>query len=81
MPKEKQKKRTISVSHFRNKCIGCGACEMVCPKYWKIDEDGRAVLKDALKLKHFYKGEINTEDYEENKLAAELCPTGVIKID
>jgi ferredoxin len=81
MSPETPKKRTLPVSLYRDKCIGCGSCELMCPKYWKIDDDGKATLKDSQKIKNFYRAEIDAEDYGINKLAADLCPTKVIKLD
>jgi ferredoxin len=77
----KPKKRKFVVCHFRDRCIGCGACAMVCPKYWTIEDDGKAKIKDAETIKNFDRAEVDLEDYNENKLASELCPTNVIKID
>ena len=26
----------------QEKCIGCGTCEVVCPKYWKLNNQNKA---------------------------------------
>ena len=28
----------------REKCIGCGSCAALCPKYWEMAEDGKSRL-------------------------------------
>ncbi|MEL1133851.1 ferredoxin [Desulfitobacterium sp. THU1] len=28
----------------RESCIGCGACESVCPKVFQMDEEGLAIV-------------------------------------
>lgn len=70
------------VQHYRENCIGCGNCELVCPKYWEMNpEDGKATLKDSEKKKgEIYQRKLDIEDTEENDLASQLCPVGIIKI-
>lgn len=71
------------VQHYRENCIGCGNCELVCPKYWEINkEDGKADLKQAEEKNNgqVFQRKLDIEDTAENKLAAELCPVGIIKV-
>ncbi len=71
----------MHIIHDRDNCIGCGACSDTCPKYWELSlEDGRADLKNAEKKGGHFQRKLNMEDLEENKAAADFCPTGVIKI-
>lgn len=35
----------------KSKCIGCGACEVVCPEGIKIGPDGKAEVIDQEKIK------------------------------
>jgi len=35
----------------KEKCIGCGACEAVCPEGFKIGEDGKAEVVSQEKAK------------------------------
>ena len=51
------------------KCIGCGACEIVCPESFKI-KDGKAY---AIKV------EIEKLTCEKN--AASGCPVGAISVN
>lgn len=49
-------------------CIGCGTCEALCPKVFKVDENGKSQVLEA--------------DYEENKAcideAISNCPVQAI---
>lgn len=54
----------------REKCIGCGSCQSVCPKYWKMAEDNKAD----------YLGKEEVEDIECNQEAADSCPVQCIHI-
>lgn len=50
-------------------CIGCGACQAVCPEVFEIEDDGLAgVIVD----------EVNEELKEDAIDAKEGCPTGAI---
>lgn len=52
----------------KNKCIGCGTCAALCPKVFKLGEDGKAEVIDP------------RADTDENiKNAIESCPVGAIK--
>lgn len=52
----------------KNKCLGCGTCVALCPKVFKLGNDGKAEVIDP-------KG-----DTEENiKNAIDSCPVGAIK--
>ena len=67
---------TIIQEHKR--CIGCGACAAVCPKYWKMEEDGKAKPIGAKKAGENY--ELKTEGNNCNKQAADACPVECIMI-
>lgn len=62
----------------REKCIGCGSCQALCPKYFELQEDGKSHIKDAVKQ--------DVEELEVAKLecaesAAEACPVQCIHIE
>ncbi|MBI2042411.1 MAG: ferredoxin [Candidatus Nealsonbacteria bacterium] len=62
----------------REKCIGCGACEAVCPEYWRMADDGKTNLIGAEK-----QGEneiLEVRKAAGNKDAAEACPVQCILI-
>ncbi|MDO4963036.1 MAG: ferredoxin [bacterium] len=54
----------------KDRCIGCGACQAVCPEVFEIEDDGLAgVIVDEVK-------EDNLEDAIDAK---EGCPTSAIE--
>jgi ferredoxin len=69
------------VIHYRDTCIGCGSCELVCPKYWKMnEEDGKADLINSEQKGDTFQTKLDIEDEEDMKLAASLCPVNIIKV-
>ncbi len=53
----------------RDNCIGCGACEAICPEVFNLDDDGLStVICDDFK------------NIDENNVteAVESCPTSAI---
>ncbi|MFH1402989.1 MAG: ferredoxin [Candidatus Altiarchaeota archaeon] len=57
------------IKQTRDACIGCGACEAVCPENWKMMEDGKAKpVKTEL------------DELGRNRDAEENCPVACIKI-
>lgn len=66
----------------RDGCIGADVCEAVCPKHWKMADDGKVDLIGSVKEPNgeFYTKEIDQEDFESMKLAADGCPVKVIHI-
>ncbi|MBU1179224.1 ferredoxin [Patescibacteria group bacterium] len=61
-------------------CIGCGTCVILCPKFWEISDDGKAILKGAVKKEN---GDLELEIDEIgcNKDTEDACPVKVIKIE
>lgn len=67
------------IIHQRKKCLGCGACAAICPKFFEINEkDGLAVLKNSKKVGENF--ELEIDKIYCLKDAAEACPVGIIKI-
>lgn len=62
----------------REKCIGCGSCQALCPKYFELIEDGKSHIKDAVKQDV---EELEVEKIECAGSAAEACPVQCIHID
>lgn len=58
----------MKLSVDKNICIGCGACQAICPDVFEIEEDGLANVK----------GQINDETKEDAIDAKEGCPVGAI---
>jgi ferredoxin len=53
-------------------CIGCGVCVAIASKYFRIGDDGKSEP---------IKEEVDPEDEELVRTAAQSCPTGSIKIE
>lgn len=71
----------ITVSQKREDCIGCGACVSFAPNNWKMDEnDGKANLVGAEKKGDMMVAQIDEDELEQNKQAADVCPAQIIKI-
>ncbi|MEK7463428.1 MAG: ferredoxin [Patescibacteria group bacterium] len=70
----------IKIIHERKKCISCGACALVCPAIFEMSEkDNLATLK---KSKENSDGifELETDNIDCVKEAANVCPVNIIKI-
>ncbi len=64
----------------RRKCIGCGSCQALCPKYFELREDGKAHLIGSKT-----NSKTNTDELEVKKIdcaneAAEACPVQTISV-
>lgn len=70
----------MKIIHERKKCIGCGSCAAVCPKYWELTEDGLAKLKNSKTNSKTNNNELEVKDAGCNKNAADVCPIQIIKI-
>jgi ferredoxin len=62
----------------REKCIGCGSCSVLCPKYFELLEDGKSHLINADKQEI---EELEVEKLECAEPAAEACPAQCIYIE
>lgn len=63
----------------REKCIGCGSCAALCPKYWEMAEDGKTRLSGSKKTGEAVY-ELEVEKQECNQEAADTCPVQCIII-
>jgi len=64
----------------RKKCIGCGSCAAVCPKFWEMAEDGLAKLKGGKTNSKTANDELEIKTVDCNQEAADSCPVQIIKI-
>ena len=62
----------------REKCIGCGSCQALCPKYFELQEDGKSHIVGATKQEV---EELEVADLENAISAAEACPAQCIHIE
>lgn len=80
--KGRGKNKPKTITHFREKCIGCGMCAYIAPEYWELSEqDGLATLKEGKKVKETYRRAILPGDEEENIVASRTCPVNIIRIN
>lgn len=63
----------------REKCIGCGSCAALCPKYWEMAEDGKSRLKNSTQTADG-NYELEVEEIECNQEATDACPVQIIHI-
>lgn len=67
------------IIHDRKKCTGCGICVALCPQMFEISgEDQLANLKNSKEVDGIF--ELETDDAECAKEAADLCEVKIIKI-
>ena len=62
----------------REKCIGCGSCATVCPKYFELIEDGKSHIIGAEKKEV---EELKVEKIECAEQAADICPVQCIHVE
>lgn len=55
----------------RDNCIGCGACEALCPEVFQIDDEGLSTV--------ISKEEVKEELLDKVTEAIESCPTSAIE--
>lgn len=70
----------MKIIHEREKCIGCGACAVVCSRYWQMAEDGKSKLLGANINQKTGNYELLVERIECNQEAADSCPVNIIHI-
>lgn len=67
------------IIHDRKNCTGCGSCAAICPSLFEMSEkDQLANLKNSKEINELF--ELETDDIECAKEAADMCPAKVIKI-
>ena len=72
----------IKLIHYPENCIGCNACVLMAPKFWRInDETSKAELIGGVKENDHMVLEISVADREENERAAASCPVQIIKVE
>lgn len=77
----KKRNSTITISHQREKCIGCNYCVEYAPFRWAMSRiDGKSILLDGLSKKGFWSVKISEDEREANLKAAKACPVKIIHI-
>ena len=73
--------KTFRILHDKPNCIGCGACAVIAPKFWEMNDDGKADVIGGKNLPNGQQeGRIEQKDFEINLEAAESCPVEVIHL-
>jgi len=68
----------MKIIQEHQKCIGCGSCAALCPKYWEIGDDGKArPIGSKANGANF---ELEVDKIGCNQEAADACPVQCIKI-
>lgn len=65
----------------RPKCIGCGSCQALCPKYWKMADDGKVDLLGSKQNPGTENFELEIKDIECNQEAVDSCPAQCIHME
>ncbi len=71
------------VEYDKKKCIGSGVCEAVCPEFWQVQTDGKAMLKGSKEnptAAGIFELVVEEKDADCNRRAADGCPPGCIKV-
>ncbi len=64
----------------REKCIGCGSCVVLCPKFFEMSEDGRSALKGGKKNVKTGRFELEIKEPDCAKEAEMACPAEIINL-
>jgi ferredoxin len=73
--------KKYTLQHDRPNCIGCGACAVVAPKFWEMNDDGKSdIIGGEHKPDEWQEKTIEEKDFDINKEAAESCPVEVIHL-
>ena len=71
----------MKITLEREKCIGCGSCAVLCPKYFEMVEDGKSNLKNSKKNPKTNNFELEIKEIGCSQDAAEACPVQIIHIE
>ena len=71
----------MKITLDKSKCIGCGSCVSLCPKFFELEKDGKSHLKGAKLDQTKQKEELEVEELGCLKEAAEICPVEAIQIE
>ena len=63
----------------REKCIGCGSCAALCPKFFEMADDGKAKLLNSEKNAEG-NDELEVEKVECAQEAVDACPVQCLRI-
>ncbi len=64
----------------KSKCIDCGSCVALCPKFFELNEEGKTHLKGAQLDSKTEEETLEISKPECAEEAVEVCPVQCIKI-
>jgi ferredoxin len=70
----------VKIIYEKEKCIGCGSCAALCPKYWVLSEDGKARLLNSKNNQKTGNEELKIKEIGCIEGAAQSCPVQIIHI-
>lgn len=70
----------MKIIHEKSKCIGCGTCVSLCPKYFEMGENGKVHLKGSKVDEKTEKEELKIKEIGCVQGAADACPVHCIYI-
>ena len=68
------------IIHEKRKCIGCGVCQALCPKYFQTQEDGKSSLVGSKLNPKTGNEELEIEELNCVQQAVDACPVQCIHI-
>ena len=72
----------FKIVHERPKCIACGSCAAIAPKYWEMSQkDGLADLKGCRMNGENEERIVDEGEARANIEAAEVCPVQIIHVE
>lgn len=72
----------IRITQQRDKCIGCNYCVEAAFDRWRMStKDGKCTLIGAKEKRGFHSVVVGEDEYEENMVAAHVCPVKIIKVE
>lgn len=72
----------IRITQQRDKCIGCNYCVEAAYNRWRMSKkDGKCTLIGAKDKRGFHSVVVGDDEYEENVVAANVCPVKIIKVE
>lgn len=72
----------IRITQQRDKCIGCNYCVEAAYDRWRMSKkDGKCTLIGATEKRGFHSVVVGDDEYEDNFVAANVCPVKIIKVE
>lgn len=69
----------MKIVQEHSKCIGCGSCAAVCPKFFEMGDDGLANIKGGQTINSNM--ELEVQNPACAKEAGDICPVQIIHLE